>query len=56
MCKNKQIFNKEKICISQNLGLCKGCDNSFFEDLEKEGWSGLKITDKGITKFGVDVK
>lgn len=44
------------ICISQSLGLCKGCEEEFFSDLEKEGFSGLRINENGISKFPTDKK
>ena len=51
MCKNKQVLNNKGICISESLGLCEGCANEFFNDLSKEGFSGLRIDEKGIKTF-----
>lgn len=50
-CTTRQVF-ENGLCISAKLGKCKGCEVEFFEDLEQEGFSGLKINEKGIEPFG----
>lgn len=47
-----QVLNDDGICISESLGRCKGgCAADFFSGLKEHGFSGLKITDKGIEEF-----
>jgi len=50
-CKDTQVM-KDGVCIAEDLGTCKGCASEFFNDLEKDGFSGLKIDENGITPFG----
>lgn len=43
----EQNFNNEGICISESLGLCKGCAVGFIEDLKQHGLTGIFINEKG---------
>ena len=43
----EQRLNKEGICISESLGLCKGCSSNFLEDLKEDGFKGIFINEKG---------
>ena len=46
----KQVF-KDGICISQNLGFCKGCEVEFIEELKHAGFKGFIINEDGIKRF-----
>ena len=50
-CEEIQVF-KGGVCIAESLGKCKGCADKFFNDLEQEGFKGLRIDENGIKHFG----
>ena len=43
-------MDKCEKCINGG-GCLEGCEFWFFDNLKKDGFSGLKITEKGIEKF-----
>jgi hypothetical protein len=51
-CTGTQVF-KNGVCIAQQLGKCKGCEEEFFKDLSEAGFKGLRINSDRIKPFGV---